>query len=474
MRRDSRQFEIFVQAQGGPQSKIVAEPKTSKMETRRDNLAYEQWRENLHRHSYDMDSRSLQTGLFLHQFTNSVSRALHKDNDQQSKRLSAEELYAKANPAIFTTNFNARSKVPTAQVHLPAISKLGVVGDLLNQNNNSLKFRLMKESRVPGKSRKAQSLQPHIVEDYHLPRIMEITDKEGNNWKIQQQQKSAKSSNDKVEAENERVPARIPPIEPLLVHDSVTAKPSAAESVGFGKRPNKTQDTQPKLPQINKNTHLTWEKKKDSETELEASDLEDESLDLNTPRRGQTDKFNPLSTYKSYQNKMSYSSYLKQMSLPDVHDTTAGLSPANVNDAGNCLQIRGKSTTNEESGDVKYKSLDVYCPRNDRESEESSSEKDSPAEEVMTPRRHGNKENATPRKDAETHKVEVGKHIPKNFTEKQQQELRSRYPMYDWQWPTDSGPLVITTGTRTAGRREKCQVWRACLRYPVTAAPCSE
>ncbi|XP_078000089.1 uncharacterized protein LOC144452808 [Glandiceps talaboti] len=383
---------------------------------RQDNLAYEQWRENLHRHSYNMDSRSLQTGMFLHQFTNSVSKALHKDT-ARSKRFSAEELYAKANPAIFTaTNTSYENgKGTSVQLQLPTISKLGAtsnVRELITQSNRPLKVQVERTVKI---SKPAAATSPRDSDDnFRLPKIMEITDREGNNWKIQQQgDKNEKAQKNKLTDATNRVPARIPPIEPVLVHAVAANRSVTTDPIEAVRQSNNVNTSHPKLPHINKNKQLTWsERKQNHHPADDRSNSEDDFDDTNSwndvRMSTNPDRFNPVTSYtKSFQNKMSYSNYLKQMSLPNVQgeDKTH---KKRAEDAGK-LHIQG---TGQLHQDEPVKSLDVYCLQN----HEQLSEK---IVDELTPRH------------ARTHKVEVGKHIPKNFTDKQKKELRSLYPMYD-------------------------------------------
>ena len=138
---------------------------------------------------------SMQTGLFLQHFTNSVNRALHKENCTCNGKLyTADELLSKSNTAIYgPSKSHSTPKVSkTRKVHLPPINGLNLTDDssvvktaaplktILNREVNFT--RPVRNERLVTRSAPAAA-----GEELRLPSIMDIRDTKGNSWKILQE-----------------------------------------------------------------------------------------------------------------------------------------------------------------------------------------------------------------------------------------------------------------------------------------------
>ncbi|XP_006819689.1 uncharacterized protein LOC100378530 [Saccoglossus kowalevskii] len=383
-----------------------------------DNRAYEQWRGNLHRHGYSMNSQNLQTGLFLHQFTNSVSKALHKDHSRRHTKLTADELYAKAHPAIISTK-QLTGRNYALHIHLPTNAEFDpttVAKDLLDQSNTPLKSQLVREIGHQPHIKLKPSVADNQEQSYYLPTIMEITDKQGNSWKIQQQDKESKSAKSKTTTKLDLM-VRIPPISPTVEKYTTDNHSKTTDPIEAVRQSNNANTEPAKLPQINKHRQLTWENDDDLSSER--------SVSLNNI--DSDNKFHPLLTYsRSFQNRMSYSNYLRQMSLLNLHHQS---SQPDRHDLVDALQIRGaKNAKNRFSKEIVMKSVEVYCPREELNDEDNLTVTTQRSDELAY-FNYRNSDMSLPRC------VEVGKNLPKDFSEKQKQKqkLRSIYPMYDWQ-----------------------------------------
>ncbi|XP_038072151.1 uncharacterized protein LOC119740796 [Patiria miniata] len=146
-------------------------------------------------------STRLETGIFLHQLTNSVNRALHKQNCTcNGKTYTADELRSISNPAMFAPP----STVPTGKpdqgiLSLPPIEDAvkSTAKDILAANNSPLKVYLDRESGKklgPFAKRGTPGAKPlggafvteKEKEELKLPNIIDVMDVNGNNWKIVQ------------------------------------------------------------------------------------------------------------------------------------------------------------------------------------------------------------------------------------------------------------------------------------------------
>ena len=144
-----------------------------------------------------------QTGIFLQHFTNSVNRALHKQNCTcHGKSYTADELFSKSNIALCGGG-NTTVK-PNATVRKKRHVTLPPIDDL-NLSDNSppnitaapLKNRLDREVTYShdlsvGHSSPSSQLTT-TKEELRLPRIMNIRDTNGNTWKILQESRDGRN-----------------------------------------------------------------------------------------------------------------------------------------------------------------------------------------------------------------------------------------------------------------------------------------
>ena len=178
------------------------------------------------------DPKDMQTGVFLQLFTNSVNRALHKQHCTcNGKNYEAHELFAKSNPGLFGPcgcgAYEPLQQVPNKEkkrtpkqqtdVKLPPVaSKTATIphkktGDAIKEATRSLKRQLKTRGGDTSGEKVSPRSKPlgdaNIAEpedELRLPSIMEIRDRNGNNWKIvqepsrrtRQQQKRDKMRND--------------------------------------------------------------------------------------------------------------------------------------------------------------------------------------------------------------------------------------------------------------------------------------
>ena len=138
------------------------------------------------RQSTNSHTDNIQTGIFLQQFTNSVNRALHKQNCTCNGRLyTADELLSKSNSALYATPSKSKTAPQVSKrrrLHLPPIDGL-----CLSQDSAiPLKNQLDREVIVTRPFKDRKLVTRSADGELRLPSIMDIRDTKGNNWKILQ------------------------------------------------------------------------------------------------------------------------------------------------------------------------------------------------------------------------------------------------------------------------------------------------
>ncbi|XP_071493194.1 uncharacterized protein [Diadema antillarum] len=183
----------------------------------------QQWKDIAQRPRVPTPSRKpsehndMQTGVFLQLFTNSINRALHKQHCTcKGKSYDADELFTKSNPGMFGPTANQDNKSvkrimkkkettrsdlhECVDIKLPPLSNLRSMipvsgsNEFIKQATQTLKEQL-KEAVDDGSgtqtSPRAKPLGTTGIvepdEELRLPSIMEIRDRNGNNWKIVQE-----------------------------------------------------------------------------------------------------------------------------------------------------------------------------------------------------------------------------------------------------------------------------------------------
>ncbi|XP_072025491.1 uncharacterized protein [Amphiura filiformis] len=143
---------------------------------------------------------NMQTGIFLQQFANSVNRALHKQHCTCNGRLyTADELLSKSNSAIYgpsKSKSNPQVSNKARKLHLPPINGLNLSeDDAVAKTAAPLKNYLDREVNVAHPVRNERLVTrsaPAPDEELRLPSIMDIRDTKGNNWKILQEQSGSR------------------------------------------------------------------------------------------------------------------------------------------------------------------------------------------------------------------------------------------------------------------------------------------
>lgn len=149
---------------------------------------------------------SHQTGIFLQHFTNSVNRALHKQNCTcHGKSYTADELFSMSNTALCgggSTNNTVAKPNATGRkkryVTLPPIDDLNLSENgPPNITAAPLKNRLDREvtnshDLSVGHSSPSSHQLTTTKEELRLPRIMNIRDNNGNTWKILQESRDGR------------------------------------------------------------------------------------------------------------------------------------------------------------------------------------------------------------------------------------------------------------------------------------------
>ena len=152
------------------------------METASAPPAQSHSRQSTHSHT-----DNIQTGIFLQQFTNSVNRALHKQTCTCNGRLyTADELLSKSNSALYATPSKSKTAPQVSKrrrLHLPPIDGLSLSQDSVIPLKNQLDREIIVTR--PFKDRKLVTRSADG--ELRLPSIMDIRDTKGNNWKILQE-----------------------------------------------------------------------------------------------------------------------------------------------------------------------------------------------------------------------------------------------------------------------------------------------
>lgn len=147
------------------------------------------------------DPNDMQTGAFLQLFTNSVNTALHKQHCTcKGKSYDSKELFAKSNPGLFGPNGQCKvnhAKKPVAvrpdvEVKLPPVASSKASEDIIKEATRGLKQQLKNHVGDVGSAQVSPRFCKPLgdsgvvepKEELRLPHIMEIRDRNGNNWKI--------------------------------------------------------------------------------------------------------------------------------------------------------------------------------------------------------------------------------------------------------------------------------------------------
>lgn len=143
----------------------------------------------------------MQTGAFLQLFTNSVNTALHKQHCTcKGKSYDSKELFAKSNPGLFGPNSQCKvnhakkpaPSRPDVEVKLPPVASSKASEDIIKEATRGLKQQLKNHVGDVGSAQVSPRFYKPLgdsgvvepKEELRLPHIMEIRDRNGNNWKI--------------------------------------------------------------------------------------------------------------------------------------------------------------------------------------------------------------------------------------------------------------------------------------------------
>ncbi|XP_071941146.1 uncharacterized protein [Antedon mediterranea] len=137
-------------------------------------------------------------GLFLQHFTNSINNALRKQTRARTRTFSAHELIALSNPAVYNTCLSNKRRWRSSdyQRTLPPIRDISCLRriNILSSRNTS---NLSSKNSVPKKHENKPLgcvVKTEVQCQLKLPKVMEITDQLGNDWEIIQ---GCKSKNEK-------------------------------------------------------------------------------------------------------------------------------------------------------------------------------------------------------------------------------------------------------------------------------------
>ncbi|XP_022109216.1 uncharacterized protein LOC110989258 isoform X2 [Acanthaster planci] len=410
--------------------------------------------------------REPDTGTFLQQFTNSVSRALHKQICTCNGRAyTADELRLKSNPAIFAPNYLETFR--RSNDGFPPTTWNGAVsGHKSTRVGGSRGYSQMQTINKPGYdfepqrrrenlSRKAKKLgeafpRKRPRKEVNLPERLDVVDKSGQNWQIVQElPKLDKKRLGRLRpiVASHVIPESLtlPNSSRLGVHQTGVLSKSAPEAIALNHFPN------------------------DCAMESQAGHASIEFDPPKTvPHQAPTRKFLELS--ESSHVCMPCQLKNKSTSMPDIGkgslermDYGEVSQPASLithcdNENEEIASHGLKSQTSEEAGTVRLPRLNTENKFNHSRRCKIRPNFQVDLEDLYS---RGGLKISTLRIDAEGT-------LPGNFLNRDRDELRQMYPMYDWRIAHETREANRHGKATTSSRTKETLPTTSTFQFPAT------
>ncbi|XP_033629647.1 uncharacterized protein LOC117291828 isoform X1 [Asterias rubens] len=399
--------------------------------------------------SVTMTSYKLDTGVFLQQFTNSVSRALHKQTCSCSGRsYSADELFLRSNPAIFATNVTESCSRQSTADSLPFVSRSGCMAkhktdaSTAKHSSSSPNMKLEYEfiprgsptHRMKIKMLGDASPMKRLKRQSNLPEKMNVTDKNGQNWQVVQnfpKHVNRSSSHQNPSCSSQELELQTPPNTSRLAmmevgrskHDASERNSPRHRGIHLPKHITNETD----ITHNNSLEHIQIQNAPSpgpTPTDLPVIDLESTPADgflssRNTPREADRKFILSLLNSAVRKRQITYEDFLKRAS-----QLTSALSNRDNNEDG-LVESRNQNNNSPSSDVSELKSGGTHLP--------SLNAFDKTGEQV--PAQHHlptQLEDLYTKGRLKILKFDIGGVLPDNFLQKDRDKLRQMYPMYDW------------------------------------------
>ncbi|XP_038073750.1 uncharacterized protein LOC119741887 isoform X2 [Patiria miniata] len=391
------------------------------------------------------------TGAFLQQFTNSVSRALHKQTCTCNGRTyTADELRLKSNPAIFAPNFlevfrRGNDSLPlipgdttrgaTTGQKSPRVVEAGLKSYTKPKAKSEYEFEpLQRRGNPPRKVKMLGKASPtkRQRKEVNLPEKLDVVDKSGQNWQIVQ---------DLLSKQHKRTSERLRPLDSSQVTTESLTPPNSSR-IGRHQGDILSKHAPDGIP-----NQPYCRREADMDPERSALELEEPKMaHYQAPTRKvleftESPRSNPSSVPRYMPDQTNH----KPMSMPDIrkgnitYKDYRGMLASLTRDGDVYTEISigdpiGLNQPSRETGSLTLPSLNTV---NNSNTTTRLNKSKLPLELESLYTRGGLK--------ISTLRIDSEGTLPGDFLNRNKEELRQMYPMYDWR---------VANGARELGDRK--------------------